>query len=109
MKGVPMQTALVYMTAPDMEKAREIAARLVEKRLCACVNMLPGMESIYRWEGKTETAREVVLIAKTKALAVQNLVEEVRAIHPYQCPCIVSVPVTGGCQEFLDWIARETR
>jgi periplasmic divalent cation tolerance protein len=94
----------VYMTAGSLAEARTIGRDLVESGLAACVNILPGMQSIYRWEGKIEQATEVVVIAKTTAARVPAMTARVKSLHSYECPCVVSLKVEGGYQPFLDWI-----
>jgi periplasmic divalent cation tolerance protein len=100
-----MDIRLVYMTAGSLAEARTIGRELVESGLAACVNILPGMQSIYRWEGKIEEATEVVMIAKTTAPRVPALTAKVKSLHSYDCPCVVSLKVEEGYQPFLDWIA----
>lgn len=97
-----------YITCRDLEEARAIGKVLVAERLAACVNILPGMESHYRWNGKIESAQETVLIAKTRDDARQALQERVVALHSYETPCVVFLPVAGGNPDYLDWIARES-
>lgn len=104
-----MGVHLVYMTAGSEEEARRIAAELVSSRLAACVNLIGGMQSVYRWEGRIQEDREVVLIAKTRAEQVEALTEAVCRLHSYDCPCVVSLPVAGGNSAFLDWVVTETR
>ena len=99
-----MDIRFVYMTAGSLDEARRIGRELVESRLAACVNILPGMQSVYRWEGKIEEAAEVVMIAKTAAARVAALTERVKSLHSYDCPCVVSLKVEGGHLPFLDWI-----
>ncbi len=99
-----MDIRFVYMTAGSLAEARTIGRELVESGLAACVNILPGMQSIYRWEGKIEEATEVVVIAKTTAPRVPALTAKVKSLHSYDCPCIVSLKVDGGYQPYLDWI-----
>ena len=79
--------------------------RLLEERLVACGNILPRMNSIYVWEGKLEEASEVVMIAKTTAERVPELIERVKSLHSYSCPCIVSLAVEAGYPPFLEWVA----
>jgi periplasmic divalent cation tolerance protein len=98
----------VYITAPDIASAEEIARLLVENRLAACANIIPGLKSVYRWEGKIETDSEVAIIAKTRRALVPKLTEDVRLAHPYDCPCIVTWPIEGGNPEYLDWVGSET-
>ncbi|BAS01085.1 divalent-cation tolerance protein CutA [Blastochloris viridis] len=81
---------------------------LIEATLAACVNILPGMRSIYRWEGVVERAQETVMIVKTNTTRSDAVVAAVRARHPYKTPAIVVVPVTGGEPAYLAWIITET-
>ncbi len=103
-----MSATLVYMTAGSVEEARAIGASLVERRLAACVNILPGMLSQYRWEGSVQTDEEAVLIAKTRIELVDALTGHVQEVHSYDCPCVVALPIRGGNPAFLQWIADET-
>lgn len=108
-----MDVIFVYITAPTLDEAHRIGRALVENRLAACANLLPGMTSIYRWQGKVEQAGEVVVIAKTTAglfdrLAARVLAARVKEIHSYDCPCIVALPLARGHAPYLDWIAAET-
>jgi periplasmic divalent cation tolerance protein len=103
-----METNLVYMTTGSMDEARRIGRELVSSRLVACVNLIENMRSLYWWEDEIQEDREVVLIAKTKASLVPELVERVKSIHSYDCPCVLSLPVLDGNRAFLDWISAET-
>ncbi|WP_246148460.1 divalent-cation tolerance protein CutA [Skermanella pratensis] len=96
------------MTAPTPGEAHRIGRTLVEERLAACANLLPGMTSVYRWQGKVEQADEVVVIAKTTADLFDRLAARVKEIHSYDCPCIVALPLERGHAPYLDWIAAET-
>ena len=104
-----MSVNFIYMTAGSKEEAQKIAKALVTSKLAACVNILDNMNSVYMWEGKIQEDTEVVLIAKTTQARVPELVEKVKSIHSYDCPCIVSLPVSGGHNPFLDWIIEEVR
>ena len=97
------------MTAGSMDEATKIGQELVTSKLAACVNILDHMHSIYLWEGEIQNDKEVVIIAKTTEDRVPDLIEKVRSMHSYECPCIVSLPVSGGHQPFLDWIAKEVK
>jgi periplasmic divalent cation tolerance protein len=103
-----MSHKLVYMTAGSENEARAIGNKLVAAKLAACVNIIDGMRSIYRWDGKLQEDREVVLIAKTRAERLDELIDTVKRIHSYDCPCIVFLPIDGGNPAFLDWITSET-
>jgi len=95
------------MTAGSKDEAEKIGKELVTSRLAACVNILDNMNSFYLWQGKIQDAAEVVMIAKTTEDRIPELIKKVKSIHSYDCPCIVSLPVSGGYQPFLDWIAKE--
>jgi len=104
-----MKINFIYMTAGSKDEARKIGKELVAARLAACVNILDNMNSFYRWQGEIQDDAEVVMIAKTTEDRVPALTEKVKALHSYDCPCIVSLPVSGGNQAFLDWIAAEVK
>ena len=97
----------VYMTAGSADQARMIGEYLVAERLAACVNMIPGMTSIYRWEGDIKRDEEVVLIAKTRKDRVEALTDQVMRLHSYDCPCVVVLPLEGGNRAFLEWIGEQ--
>jgi periplasmic divalent cation tolerance protein len=98
---------LCLTTCPDLDTAQRIADALVEERLAACVNLLPGMQSTYRWQGKVEHAAEVLLLAKTTRVRMPALQERIVALHPYELPEVLAVEA-GGLPAYLQWIARET-
>ena len=102
-----MPINFIYMTVGSKEEARKIGKELVTARLAACVNILDQMNSFYMWDGALQDDTEVVMIAKTTEDRVPDLVKKVKSLHSYDCPCIVSLPVAGGHQPFLDWIAEE--
>lgn len=99
---------LLYVTAPDAEVAGRLARTVVESGLAACANVLPGILSVYRWQGVVETAPECALIVKTTAAQADAVIALVRAGHPYEVPTIVALPVTGGLPAFLDWVRAES-
>lgn len=99
---------LVYITTSSVGEAEKIGRALVEERLAACVNILPGMRSIYHWQGAIETADEAVLIAKTRAPLVGGLVARLKELHSYSVPCAISLPVLDGNPDYLRWLAEET-
>jgi periplasmic divalent cation tolerance protein len=99
---------VLFCTCPNEDEARRIAEGLVESRLAACVNLLPGMESIYRWEGEVETAREVLLLIKSKAERWDELRARITELHSYDTPEIIAIPITAGSEKYLNWIGRET-
>jgi periplasmic divalent cation tolerance protein len=99
------EAIVVFMTASNAEEAERLADRLVEARLAACVQILPQMESVYRWQGKIERQKEVLLIAKTVTSKFAELEREVRALHSYETPEIVAFPLTAGSEPYLQWLS----
>jgi periplasmic divalent cation tolerance protein len=100
---------VVLVTTPTPERAAEIARAVVEERLAACGNVVPGLRSIYRWEGKVQEDAEALLVLKTTRARFEALRDRVLALHPYQVPEVLAVPVEGGSAAYLAWIAGETR
>jgi periplasmic divalent cation tolerance protein len=105
----PKSAIVVLVTAPTAERAAELARTLVEERLAACGNVVPGLRSIYRWEGKVEDEPEALLLLKTTRARFEALRDRVLALHPYQVPEVIALPVEAGSAAYLDWIAAETR
>jgi len=103
-----MAAHLVYVTAPTLAEAESLARMAVEQRLAACANILPGMRSLYWWQGKLEQADEVVLLLKTTEVLVPALIDALTSAHSYDCPCVVALPIAAGNPEFLRWIDTET-
>ena len=103
-----MKYNLVYITASDLEEARKIGRELVASRLAACVNIIDNMNSFYWWEGEIQDDREVVLVAKTRETLVPKVIDKVKSMHSYSCPCVVSLPILAGNPDFLQWIETET-
>lgn len=98
------QHCIVLSTCPSQEVAEAIAAKLVENKLAACVNIVSGLTSVYEWQGKVETDREHLLIAKTVAAAYQAVENTILDSHPYELPEIVSIPINNGLANYLSWI-----
>lgn len=96
-------------TVPDRETGERIAAALVEERLAACVNLIPGLTSIYRWQGKVEKAAECLLVIKTTSSRFEQLRERIKALHPYELPEIIAVPITSGDSAYLNWIVENSK
>ena len=97
---------VVFMTAANGEEATRLADMLVGAHLAACVQILPEMESVYRWQGKIERQPEVLLIAKTTIAKFDDLEREVRALHSYDTPEIVAVPIVTGSAPYLEWLVQ---
>jgi periplasmic divalent cation tolerance protein len=102
-------TILVVTNVPDIDHAKAIARLLVERRLAACVNILPGVQSVYQWQGAVEEAGEVTLFIKTVRPRYPEVESAIRSAHPYQVPEIVALPIETGLPAYLDWIVQETR
>jgi len=103
----PTDVLLVFITCPA-GSADALGAALVEARLAACVNALPGLRSVYRWQGQLERSDETLLIAKTSRTRYAALEAEVRRLHPYELPEIVTVNVAGGLPAYLQWVHDST-
>lgn len=106
-----MAARLIYSTWPDEAQAEACAATLIERRLAACVTILPGARSVFRWNGAVERQQEAVMLAKTAADRAGALRDALREAHPYEVPCILAFDVNDGesNQDFLQWAAAETR
>lgn len=103
-----MTVTLIYITASSDEEAYKIGSTLVTERLAACANLVPGVTSLFWWEGRIQESREVTIILKTRSDLVERLTDRVRELHSYECPCVVALPIVGGNQPFIDWIIAET-
>jgi periplasmic divalent cation tolerance protein len=99
---------LIYSTFPSPAEAERIGGTLVDRGLAACVNILPGMTAIYVWEGKRQCDSEAVMIIKTRAGLADTVIAETRKLHPYANPALVVLPIVGGSEDFLRWIAEQT-
>jgi periplasmic divalent cation tolerance protein len=98
---------VVLVTAPQ-DAAHELARTLVGERLAACINVVPGVRSIYRWQGAVEEDDEVLLVAKTRSDRVDALTQRVRELHPYDLPETLALPAVGGSAAYLEWVGAET-
>lgn len=99
---------VIYSTFPSFAEAERIGGALVDRGLAACVNIFPGMTSIYVWEGKRQRDAEAAMIIKTRARLADTAIAEARKLHPYTNPAFVVLPVDGGSADFLRWIAEQT-
>jgi periplasmic divalent cation tolerance protein len=102
------RTLLVYCTCPDQAVGLRIADQLVDQRLAACVSLMPGVTSVYAWEGRRETAEELQLLIKTRAECYPALERKLLELHPYELPEIVAVPIEKGLTAYLEWVAQCT-
>jgi periplasmic divalent cation tolerance protein len=98
---------VVFSTCASVEDAEKIARRLVEARVAACVNILPGVRSIYRWKGQIEDAAECLLVVKSSRGAMAALRAEIEKIHPYDVPEILALSVVDGSENYLNWLEAE--
>jgi periplasmic divalent cation tolerance protein len=103
-----MRYRIVLVTCASIAEARQIARNVVEKKLAACANILPSVESIYRWKGKVERAREVLMILKTSAARLPELEREVKRLHSYDVPEFIVLQIAAGSKEYLRWIGGNT-
>lgn len=104
-----MEIKMIYITTGSKDEAVMIGKALVNDRLAACVNIIENMNSMYMWDGKLQDDNETILIAKTTKERVSELIERVNALHSYDCPCIVSLPVSDGNPAFLKWVVHEVQ
>ncbi|MBC7924716.1 MAG: divalent-cation tolerance protein CutA [Bryobacteraceae bacterium] len=103
------EPVVALSTTGSEEEALRIAYSLTENRLAACVNLVPGVRSVYRWKGKVEEAQEYLLIIKTRKGLMPEVEAAVRSLHSYEVPELITVPVTGGYDAYLNWLEQETR
>src|SRR3954462_9773585 len=104
--GMTSDVLVVLSTFPSLEEARTVGRQLVEERLAACANLVPAVESIYRWQGKVETATETMAILKTTREGFAKLEARLRELHSYEVPEIVALPVQGGSEAYLRWVGE---
>jgi len=98
---------VVLCTVPSLEEGRRLAKELVGRRLAACVNLIPRVESIYRWQGAVESAEEVLLIMKTTTPRFAELRDKIAELHSYDVPEILALPVSDGSATYLDWLSGQ--
>jgi periplasmic divalent cation tolerance protein len=108
MSAADDEVRLVLITAPDADSGATLARVLVDERLAACVNLVPGVRSIYRWEGSVEEGAEVLMVVKTRAARCKALAARVNDLHPYDVPEVLEVPIGGGSSAYLDWVRAES-
>lgn len=104
-----MNFCLVYITTKNKKEAFKISQALVKGKLAACVNIISPINSIYRWKGKIEKAREALLIVKTKKSLANKIIKKIKSIHSYECPEIIFSPIVGGSEDYLEWMRKETK
>lgn len=107
MKGA--SEIVVLITTATEEEAHSIAELLLKQRKVACVNIVPGVDSLFWWQGKLDSARESLLIVKTKASALHEIVNLVKQVHSYEIPEIIALPIIGGNEDYLKWLNSEVK
>ncbi|BAS82682.1 Os03g0186950, partial [Oryza sativa Japonica Group] len=100
---------VVYVTVPNREAGKKLSQSIISEKLAACVNIVPGIESVYWWEGKVQTDAEELLIIKTRESLLDALTEHVKANHEYDVPEVIALPITGGNTKYLEWIKNSTK
>jgi len=100
--------AVVYTIIDDMPNARRIAKTLVEEEIVACVNIIPKIESFYRWKGKIENDEEIALLCKTTDANVKKTIQRIKQLHSYELPAIIVLPIVGGMKEYLEYLSNVT-
>ena len=103
-----MDFCLIYTTLPDIQAAEKLAHSLIASKLVACANLFPEIKSFYEWKGKLSQDTECALLLKTRKSLYQKAEEAIKSEHPYECPCILQIPVSAGNESFLKWIASVT-
>jgi periplasmic divalent cation tolerance protein len=109
MSAAEDEVRVVLITAPDADTGASLARALVGERLAACVNLVPGIRSIYRWEGSIEEGDEVLMVVKTRAARCKALRARVNDLHPYDVPEVIELPIGGGSPAYLEWVRAESR
>jgi periplasmic divalent cation tolerance protein len=100
---------LVLSTCAGLDEARALAGKLVEERLAACVNLVPGVESVYHWQGTVEQSSEVLLVIKTRRSLLADLSKRIETLHTYTVPEVIAMPIVAGSEGYLFWLERELR
>lgn len=104
----PDAPVFIYTTLASARDAEELGSTLVKRKLAACVNIFPGMISLYEWQDSIERASEAAMIVKTRTARADEVVDEITRLHPYDEPAILVIPLAGGSRPFIDWIAAQT-
>ncbi|XP_060963381.1 protein CutA, chloroplastic-like [Cannabis sativa] len=100
---------VVYVTVPNKEEGKKLAESIVREKLAACVNIVPGIESVYEWEGKIQSDAEELLIIKSRQSLLEALTKHVEENHPYEVPEVIALPINGGSTPYLKWLKNNTR
>ncbi len=110
-RNLPLMTELrlLYVTTKNAEQARALGQELLRRNLIACANILPQMESIYRWKGEIQNDQETVVIFKTQRALVPQATKAIEELHEYETPCVLELPIESGSQGYLNWLLQETQ
>ena len=103
-----MNHIVIFITAPSTDEAETIGRTLVEEKLAACANIVPGVNSIYRWKGKIESSKEALMIVKSRSSLLDRIIARVKELHSYSVPEIIAMPIAGGSSDYLNWIEEST-
>ncbi|XP_038717055.1 protein CutA, chloroplastic-like, partial [Tripterygium wilfordii] len=107
--GNTVPSIVVYVTVPNKEAGKKLAESIVKEKLAACVNRVPGIESVYEWKGEIQTDSEELLIIKTRQSLLEALTDHVKGNHEYEVPEVIALPITGGNIQYLEWLKNSTR
>jgi periplasmic divalent cation tolerance protein len=105
----PTNSIVVLITAGNEEEAHKIAKLLVKEKKAACVNIVPGVDSLFHWKGKIDSARESLLLVKTRAPLLSEIISLVKEVHSYEVPEIIALPIIGGSEEYIKWLNSACR
>jgi periplasmic divalent cation tolerance protein len=100
---------VIFVTTTDKKEAEKIASFLIKEKLAACVNIIEKINSLFRWQGKVDNAKETLLIIKTRRALVPKLIKKVKSLHSYDVPEIIALPIIAGNKEYLQWLNESTR
>jgi periplasmic divalent cation tolerance protein len=103
-----MEEIVVFITASDEDEAAKIAKTLIESKLAGCVNIIKNIRSIYRWQGKIEDEKEVLMVVKTQKILFDSLMKKVKELHSYTVPEIIALPIIQGSEDYLKWLKEVT-
>lgn len=106
---MPENQIVILCTVPDRRSGEKIAQALVQERLAACVNLLPGVVSTYRWEGAVKQEEELLLLIKTSGARFEAVRERIQALHPYELPEIIALSITAGDSNYLNWLSESSK
>ncbi|MGD9649892.1 MAG: divalent-cation tolerance protein CutA [Dongiaceae bacterium] len=101
-----MSVHFVYLTAKDRKSALKLARQLVKEKYLACANIIDGATSVYHWQGKVEESKECLIIGKTSKPKLAGLIRRAKALHSYDCPCVVAIPIAAGNKDYLKWVEK---